>query len=56
MELVFTDNDSEVIGGEWEYGESVTKKFTLTNKGTAAASASLYWNNLINTYQNRSLS
>ncbi len=54
LSLRFADNDNG-IDAELGFGETVTKKFLIENTGTAEASLSLDWNNMINTYLNDSL-
>ena len=54
LSLRFADNDNG-IDAELGFGETVTKKFLIENTGTAEASLSLDWNNMINTYLNGSL-
>ncbi len=55
IELVFSDGDNG-INEALNFGDTIIKKFTLENTGTLAASVSLDWLNLINTYINGSLS
>lgn len=55
MALRFADNDNG-INASLHFGETVTKKFIIENTGTLESSLSLDWFNLVNTYQNRSLS
>ena len=54
LSLRFADNDNG-IDAELGFGETVTKKFLIENTGTAEASLSLDWNNMINTYLDGSL-
>ena len=54
LSLRFADNDNG-IDAELGFGETVTKKFLIENTGTAEASLSLDWNNMVNTYLNGSL-
>ncbi len=54
LSLRFADNDNG-IDVKLGFGEKVTKKFLIENTGTAEASLSLDWKNLINTYLNGSL-
>ncbi len=54
LALRFADNDNG-INANMKFGETVTKKFLIENTGTAEASLSLDWKNLINTYMNGSL-
>ena len=54
MALTFEDGDNG-INEVLNFGETITKKFTLTNTGTMAASVKLSWFDLINTYTNGSL-
>ena len=55
MALTFSDGNNG-INKKITIGESITKKFILENTGTVAASASIQWKNLVNTYINKSLS
>ncbi len=55
LALVFSDGDNG-INEELQVGNTITKKFTIENIGTLDGSLSLDWKNLINTYQNGSLS
>ena len=50
----FTDNDPGITG-ELSFGQSLTKKFTITNTGTADATVNMYWDELSNTYLDGSL-
>ena len=54
LSLRFADNDNG-IDAKLGFGETVTKKFLIENTGTAEASLSLDWNNMVNTYLNGSL-
>ncbi len=45
----FADNDTGITG-ELKFGESITKKFTIQNTGTAEARVKMYWKDLVNTY------
>ncbi len=54
LALRFADNDNG-INAQLGFGETITKKFLIENTGTAEASLSLDWKNLINTYMNGSL-
>lgn len=54
LSLRFVDNDNG-INAEMKFGETVTKKFLIENTGTAEASLSIDWYNLINTYLDGSL-
>ena len=55
MRLVFSDNDNGV-SGTLNLGQSITKKFTIENIGTVDAYAKINWYNLMNTYDQYSLS
>ncbi len=50
----FADNDTGITE-QLSFGESLTKKFTITNTGTADANVKIYWIDLINTYTEGSL-
>ncbi len=50
----FADNDTGITG-ELKFGESITKKFTIQNTGTAEARVKMYWKDLVNTYIEGSL-
>ncbi len=50
----FADNDTGITG-QLSFGESLTKKFTITNTGTAEANVKMYWQGLVNTYLENSL-
>ena len=54
MSLTFADNDNG-IGGVLNFGESITKKFTIENTGTLDAYAKISWFNITNTYLEGSL-
>ncbi len=54
LALRFADNDNG-IDAKLDFDKTVTKKFIIENTGTADASLSLNWHNLINTYTNGSL-
>ena len=54
LSLRFADNDNG-IDAELSFGETVTKKFLIENTGTAEASLSLDWNDMVNTYLDGSL-
>ena len=54
MELTFADNDAG-IAQVLNFGDTITKKFTLENTGTATAFAKISWLNLVNTYLEGSL-
>ena len=54
LSLRFADNDNG-IDAELGFGETVTKKFLIENTGTAEASLSLDWKNMVNTYLDGSL-
>ena len=54
MSLTFSDNDNG-IGGVLNFGESITKKFTIENTGTLDAYAKISWLNIVNTYSDGSL-
>ena len=54
LSLVFDDNDNG-ISANLNLEESVTKKFTIENTGTADAFGSINWYNLYNTYGATSL-
>ncbi len=45
----FMDNDTGIID-ELQFGESITKKFTIQNTGTVEARVKMYWKDLVNTY------
>lgn len=55
LALTFRDGDNG-INTSLAFGETVTKKFIIENTGTASASLSLDWKNLVNTYLDKSLS
>ena len=44
-----------IAGASLNFGESVTKRFTIENTGTAEAKVKMYWVDLINTYTEESL-
>ncbi len=50
----FTDNDMGITG-QLSFGESLMKKFTITNTGTAEANVKMYFQGLVNTYLEGSL-
>ncbi len=50
----FSDNDTGITGSLF-FGESLTKKFTITNTGTAEANVKMYFQGLVNTYLEGSL-
>ena len=50
----FADNDTGITG-QLSFGESLIKKFTITNTGTAEANVKMYWQGLVNTYLEDSL-
>ncbi len=50
----FADNDTGITG-QLSFGESLTKKFTITNTGTAEANVKMYFQGLVNTYLEDSL-
>ncbi len=50
----FADNDTGITG-QLSFGESLTKKFTITNTGTAEANVKMYFQGLVNTYLEGSL-
>ncbi len=50
----FADNDTGITGS-LSFGESLTKKFTITNTGTADANVKMYFQGLVNTYLEDSL-
>ncbi len=50
----FADNDTGITG-QLSFGESLTKKFTIENTGTAEANVKMYWEDLVNTYTEESL-
>ncbi len=50
----FADNDTGITG-QLSFGESLTKKFTITNTGTTEANVKMYWQGLVNTYTEESL-
>ncbi len=50
----FADNDTGITG-QLSFGESLTKKFTITNTGTAEANVKMYFQGLVNTYLEESL-
>ncbi len=52
--VTFADGDLG-MSGTLSFGDSVTKKFTITNTGTTVASVKLYWKDLVNTYTTGSL-
>ncbi len=45
----FADNDTGITG-ELQFGESITKRFTIENTGTAEARVKMYWKDIVNTY------
>ncbi len=50
----FADNDTGITRS-LSFGESLTKKFTITNTGTAEANVKMYFQGLVNTYLENSL-
>ncbi len=52
--VTFADGDLG-MSGTLSFGDSITKKFTITNTGTTEASVKLYWKDLVNTYTAGSL-
>ena len=50
----FSDNDLG-LNSELSFGEAVTKKFTIENTGTADAKVKMFFDNMINTYIEGSL-
>jgi len=54
LRLRFADDD-EGINEVLDFGKSVTKKFLIENIGTLDATVDIYWDNLINTYLEQSL-
>ncbi len=50
----FADNDTGITE-QISFGESLTKKFTITNTGTADANVKMYWQGLVNTFTEESL-
>ena len=54
VSVQFDDNDSGITG-ELNLGESITKKFTLSNTGTVDATVRMNWLDLVNTYLQGSL-
>ena len=54
LALRFADNDNG-INAKLDFGKTVTKKFLIENKGSAEASLSIDWKDLVNTYINGSL-
>lgn len=54
LKLRFADDD-EGISEVLDFGESVTKKLLIENLGTLDAIVDLYWDDLVNTYLNKSL-
>ena len=50
----FADNDTGITG-QLSFGESLTKKFTITNTGTSDANVKMYFQGLVNTYLKESL-
>jgi len=54
VSVKFSDNDLG-LNAELNFGESVTKKFTIENTGTADAKIKMYFDQMINTYTEGSL-
>ena len=54
LSLRFADNDNG-IDAELKFEETIAKKFLIENTGTAEASLSLDWKNMVNTYLDGSL-
>ncbi len=54
VSAIFRDGDSG-ISEELTFGQSITKKFTIENTGTAEARVKMFWNKLVNTYLAQSL-
>ncbi len=50
----FADSDTGITG-QLSFGESLTKKFAITNTGTAEANVKMYFQGLVNTYLENSL-
>ena len=54
MRMIFADNDTGTTGS-LNFGESITKKFTITNTGSLPVVAKINWKDLVNTYLSGSL-
>lgn len=54
MSLTFNDGDNG-INKSLQFGETITKAFSIENTGNVNSSLSLHWTNLINKYLNGSL-
>ncbi len=54
MEITFSDGD-EGMNAELNFGESALKKFAIKNTGTLDVPINIYWENLVNTYLEGSL-
>ncbi len=54
VSVKFSDNDLG-LNAELNFGESVTKKFTIENTGTADARVKMFFDEMINTYTEGSL-
>ena len=54
VSVKFSDNDLG-LNAELNFGESVTKKFTIENTGTADAKIKMFFDEMINTYTEGSL-
>jgi len=55
MNLTFADGTTSLEATEMTIGTSVTKTFTVENTGTLDASASMYFEDLVNTYMEGSM-
>jgi len=55
MNLTFADGTTSLEATEMTIGTSVTKTFTVENTGTLDASASMYFDKLVNTYMDGSM-
>ena len=54
LRLTFNDV-SESISKTMQFGESVTREFTIENTGTLDANVTIYWKDIVNTYLEGSL-
>lgn len=52
--VTFADGDTGITG-ELVFGQSTTKKFTITNTGTAMSRVNMFWDGLVNAYIEGSL-
>lgn len=56
IRLVFNDEDEVSVTEKLHLGQSITKHFSIENKGSGVSSAKIIWDNLVNTYLPQSLS